>query len=92
MENRYDTGQPQSWCRFLPSLTPTHVRRVTVASTAVMVDVVNPVAVCCHLTAIRGLDPSTLTQLVEILVLLPIPHVELTGYSWGQYFGKSYCY
>lgn len=79
MENSYDPGQLRSWLRFLPSLIPTRIRRVTVASTAVMVDRVNPVAVCCHLTAIRDLDPNTLTQLVKILGLLPIVNVELTG-------------
>lgn len=54
-------GQLQGWLTFLPSYTPTCIRRVIIASTTVMVDIVNSAATflsfsCNHRLRSQHLD------------------------------------
>lgn len=84
MEISYDlhmtigASQLQGWLRFLLCLVPTHAKRMVTASTTVMVDVVNPAISLLSFGWNHQLRSLHITQLLKILVLLPVTDAELT--------------
>lgn len=75
-------GQLQGWLRCLLSPLPTYTGRMVIAFTTVMVNGVNPACSFLSFSWNHRLSCHHATQLLEVLVLLPVTNVGLKGESW----------